>query len=156
MNSPIPNRLRSRTSCRKRTSPTDRLIRSRSAEKLRWSTLTGASPHADVPVRSTSKATDAVPTRLRISWSSIPRRSSSRAAFGIKQRPIALPVLGHGAGDRVVQASVQGAEVLDADGRVQLQREIGDGLTHIPVIVDDLRHRESLQMQIMACAQRSG
>ena len=74
------------------------------------------------------------------------------SGVGIKKRLMASPVLRNGTRDRVVQASVQCAEVLDADGRVQLQREVGDGLTHIPVIVHDLRHRESLQLEIMAVA----
>ena len=74
------------------------------------------------------------------------------SGVGIKKRLMASPVLCNGTRDRVVQASVQCAEVLDADGRVQSQREVGDGLTHIPVIVHNLRHRESLQLEIMAVA----
>ena len=74
------------------------------------------------------------------------------SGVGIKKRLMASPVLVDGTRDRIVGAFVQCAEVLDADGRVQLQREVGDGLAHIAVIVHDLRHRESLQLEIMAVA----
>jgi hypothetical protein len=36
-----------------------------------------------------------------------------------------------------------------------LQRQVGDGLTHIPVVVHDLRHGKSLQLAIITVA-RSG
>ena len=74
------------------------------------------------------------------------------SGVGIKKRLVASSVLRNRTRDSVVQASVQCAKVLDADWRIQLQREVGDGLTHIPVIVHDLRHRESLQLEIMAVA----
>jgi hypothetical protein len=69
--------------------------------------------------------------------------------FGIKNGLVASSVLCNRTCDRVVQASVQRAEVLDVDWRIQLQREVGDGLTYIPVVVHDLRHGESLQLEIM-------
>ena len=72
--------------------------------------------------------------------------------FSIKKRLVAASVFRNGTRDSVVQTPVQCAKVLDADGRVQLQREVGDGLTHIPVIVHDLRHRESLQLEMVAVA----
>jgi hypothetical protein len=46
--------------------------------------------------------------------------------------------LGNGARDGVVEASVQCAKVIGADGRVLFHCEIGDGLTHVAVIVNDL------------------
>ena len=59
------------------------------------------------------------------------------------------PILGDGARNRVVQASVQRAEVIDADRRAELQRQIGDGLTDVAVVVDDLRHGEALKQQVV-------
>src|SRR4030095_4249099 len=75
--------------------------------------------------------------------------------YGIKKRLVAASVFRHGTRDSVVQASVQGPEILHADRRLQLQRQVGDGLTHIPVVVHDLGDGESLQLEIMAVA-RSG
>ena len=46
--------------------------------------------------------------------------------FGIPQGLVASSVLRHGTRDSVVQASVQCAEVLDADWCIQLQREVGE------------------------------
>ena len=58
-------------------------------------------------------------------------------------------VLGHGARDRLVQAAVQCAKVIRADGRVQFNCEVGDGLTDVTIIVHDLRHGEPLKQQVM-------
>jgi hypothetical protein len=46
--------------------------------------------------------------------------------------------LGDGARDGLVEASVQCAKVIGADGRVLFHREIGDGLTHVAIVVHDL------------------
>ena len=59
------------------------------------------------------------------------------------------PVLGHGARDRLVQAAVQRAKVIRADGRVHFDGEVGDGLTDVAVVVHDLRHGEPLKQQVM-------
>ena len=48
------------------------------------------------------------------------------------------PVLGDGARDGVVKASVQHAKVIRADGRVDFHRQLGDGLTDVAIIVHDL------------------
>jgi len=77
------------------------------------------------------------------------------SGVGLKKRLVAASVFRHGTRDRVVQASVQCPEILHADRRLQLQRQVGDGLTHIPVVVHDLSDGESLQLEIMAVA-RSG
>ena len=45
------------------------------------------------------------------------------------------PVLGHGAGDGIVQASIQRPEVLGADRGVQFDRQFGDRLADVAVIV---------------------
>ena len=62
--------------------------------------------------------------------------------FGIEQGLIASSELRDRARDRVVETSIQGAEIIDADRRIQLQGEVGDGLTHIAIVVHDLRHRD--------------
>lgn len=69
-------------------------------------------------------------------------------------RPYSVTALG--ARDGVVQVSVQGAKVLDADGRLQFQREIGDGLADVAVVVHYLGDRESLEMQIASVACGAG
>jgi hypothetical protein len=45
---------------------------------------------------------------------------------------------GDGARDGVVKVSVQRAKVIGADGRVLFHCQLGDGLTHVTIIVDDL------------------
>ena len=75
--------------------------------------------------------------------------------FGVKNGLLVSSILRDRTCDRVVQASVQSAEVLDVDWRIQLQREVSDGLTHIPVVVHNLRYGESVQFEIMAMT-RSG
>ncbi len=47
-------------------------------------------------------------------------------------------VFGDGARDGVVKAAVERAKVLRADRRVHLQRQLGDCLTDIAIIVHDL------------------
>ena len=74
------------------------------------------------------------------------------SGFGIEQGLVAPSELRDGARDRVIETSIQGAEVVDADRRIQLEGEVGDGLTHIPIVVHDLRHRESLKVEIVAMA----
>ena len=57
-------------------------------------------------------------------------------------------VLRHRAGDGIVQAAIERAEVVDADRRVLLHREVGDRLADVAVVVHDLRHGEPLQTQL--------
>lgn len=59
------------------------------------------------------------------------------------------PELGHGTGDGVIQASVEGSKIVGADGSVLFQRQFGDGLTNIAVVMHDLRHREALKQKVM-------
>ena len=65
------------------------------------------------------------------------------------------PVFGHGAGDRVVQAPVQGAELVDGHRRLGLHSQFGDGLTDVAVGMDDLRHRESLKQEVVTVLDRA-
>ena len=80
---------------------------------------------------------------------------------GVEQRPqfvrlsvarerLFACVSGDGARDGVVQTSVQRAKIIGADGRCQFHCQIGHGLAHIPIVVDDLRDREPLQQQIVS------
>ena len=48
------------------------------------------------------------------------------------------PVLGDRARDGVVQAVVQRAKIIRADGRVQFHGQFGDGLTDVAIVVHDL------------------
>jgi hypothetical protein len=52
-------------------------------------------------------------------------------------------VLGHGVRDGIIEVEVQALEFLGADRCVQFDRELGHGLTYVPVVVNDLGHRES-------------
>jgi hypothetical protein len=58
--------------------------------------------------------------------------------------------LGDRARDGVVQTSIQHPKVFRADWRSQLDGQLGDGLTDVAVVVDDLRHREPLTQQVVA------
>jgi hypothetical protein len=68
---------------------------------------------------------------------------------------IAASVLCDTTRDGVIQASVQGAEVFDADGLIQEEREFGNGLAHLPIIVYDLRQREPVQLKVTAMECRA-
>ena len=68
-----------------------------------------------------------------------PRALVPARRFPIEGRLILLASeFGHRAGDGVVQAPVQHAEVVRADARVRLHRELGDRLAHVAVVVHDL------------------
>jgi hypothetical protein len=62
----------------------------------------------------------------------------------------------HRAGDGVVEAKVERLEIVDRHGDVLLDCEPGDDLTEIPVVVDDLAHRESLLEALGAVHGRRG
>ena len=67
-----------------------------------------------------------------------------------------LPVLSerrHRAGDGVVEAEVERLEIVDGHDGLLLDGEPGDDLTEIPVVVDDLAHREAL-MEALAAVRR--
>jgi hypothetical protein len=49
-----------------------------------------------------------------------------------------------GARDGVVQASVQCAEIIRADGGAHLHRQVGDRLTYVTIAVHDLSNGEAL------------
>ena len=65
------------------------------------------------------------------------------------------PVLGDGARDGVVKASVQRAEIIRADRRAQFYRQLGDRLTHVAVLMHDLRDGESLKPQGLSVLDRA-
>ena len=125
-------------------------MRSRSADKTSLKHTSRAAANADVPspqhLEGDGRGADEIPDLMREESQAFVIASG----FGINSGLVASSVLRDRTGDRVIQASVQCAEVLDVDWRIQLQREIGDGLTHIPVVVHDLRNGESLQLEIMA------
>ena len=68
-----------------------------------------------------------------------PEAFTSTGGFFIERELIAFaPVLGDGDRDGVVQASVQHAKVIRADRRVRFQRQFGDRLADVAIIVHDL------------------
>jgi hypothetical protein len=70
--------------------------------------------------------------------------------------PIPLKtVFGHRSGNRVVEAPVEHAEIRGAERRVSLNRQLGDRLTDITIVVHDLRHGESLLEKLAAVLDRA-
>ena len=59
-------------------------------------------------------------------------------------------------GDRVVETLVEGAELVGADLGLALDGKLGDGLTGVAVVVDDLRDREAAAQEIVAVLTRAG
>ena len=64
-------------------------------------------------------------------------------------------VLGHCARDGVIEESVQRPKVVGADRRVQFDRELGDGLTDVAIVVHHLRYGESLTQEIVSVLDRA-
>lgn len=54
---------------------------------------------------------------------------------------------GDGVGDRVVKTSIQGSELVDRKRSVALDRQIGDGLAQIAIVVHDLVNSEAEAQQ---------
>jgi hypothetical protein len=64
---------------------------------------------------------------------------------------VPLPrVFGHCARDRVVEATIQGVEILVPDGDAQVRRELCDGLAEVAVVVHGLSDGEPLLEQVAA------
>jgi hypothetical protein len=68
---------------------------------------------------------------------------------------LSTPVLGDSARDGVVKASVQRAKLIRADGRAHFYRQLGDRLTHVAVVMHDLRDGEPLKQQGMPVLNRA-
>jgi hypothetical protein len=64
------------------------------------------------------------------------------------------PVLGDRPGDGFVKTAVQDPKVVRADGRIGLQRQLGDGLTDVAIVVDHLRDGESLEQEVVTVLDR--
>jgi hypothetical protein len=60
---------------------------------------------------------------------------------------LSTPVLGDSARDGVVKTSVQRAKIIRPDGRAHFYRHLGDRLTHIALLMHDLRDGEPLTQQ---------
>ena len=74
---------------------------------------------------------------MRISCARKPSRSVPSSAIAALAQ---TRVLGHGAGDGVVEAEVERLEFVGIDGGVLVDGEPGDDLAEVTVVVDDLRH----------------
>ena len=128
-------------------------MRSRSAERLLLQHTPCAAANSDVPGPEHFERNGCGAHEISDFMREEPQAFVISSGFGIKKQLVAASVFRNGTRDSVVQASVQGPELLHADRRLQLQRQVGDGLTHIPVVVHDLRHGKSLQLEIMAVAR---
>ena len=53
-----------------------------------------------------------------------------------------------GGRDRLIEAQVQRAEVICADRRIRFDRELGNRLTYVAVVVNNLRNGESLSQKV--------
>jgi len=53
-----------------------------------------------------------------------------------------------GFGDAVIETAVERSELVDFDGRLLLERQIGNGLAEIAIVVDHLLHGKSLLKQL--------
>ena len=131
-----------RTSCRKRTSASDRLVRSAEPGKASLQDAAGrrrpptflSSEHLERESGRAHQVSDLVREE--------PEAFALASGLALVYSFIAAPELGHGTRDGVIQATVQGAEVLDADGRSSVSKaEVGDGLADVPIVVHDLRPR---------------
>jgi hypothetical protein len=60
----------------------------------------------------------------------------------------------YGIGDRVVEATVQGAKLVGGHERFLLDGHLGDGLADVPVVVDNLIHAVSLAQHFSAVQGR--
>jgi hypothetical protein len=58
--------------------------------------------------------------------------------------------LSHSARDGIVEASIQRPKVVGPNGRAQFKRQIGDRLTNVTVVVNDLPNAETLEQEIAA------
>ena len=58
--------------------------------------------------------------------------------------------LGDRVGDGVVQAAIEGAELVDRERRIALERQVGDGLAEVAVVVDDLVDGKAQLQQFLA------
>ena len=46
-------------------------------------------------------------------------------------------------GDGVVQAAIEGAEFVDGERRIALERQVGDRLAQVPIVMDHLVDRKA-------------
>jgi hypothetical protein len=89
------------------------------------------------PLWMTSNPSCAAVIRFRSSCAKTPA-----LGLGPRERAVAKPrVLGDRVGDGVVETQVERVEFFRADGRIDFGRELGDGLTDVAVVVNDLGHR---------------
>lgn len=58
--------------------------------------------------------------------------------------------LAHRVGDRIVEAAIEGPELVDRERRVALDGEVRDGLAEVAVVVHDGFHREAESQQFAA------
>ena len=64
--------------------------------------------------------------------------------------------LGDRVGDGIVQAAVEGAELVDLDRQVALEREVGDRLAQVAVVVHHLVDREAVPQELQPVARGRG
>jgi hypothetical protein len=62
---------------------------------------------------------------------------------------------GDGYGDGVIQAAIQRAELVDLDRGGHFERQVGDRLAEVAVVVHDLVHRESMRHQLAPVPHRA-
>ena len=157
MNSRHAESLHVWTPCVRRTSASDRPTSARNPSRLRLSTLPVLPATPTLPglehLEREDRRVHQVPQFM--SQKSKPLGSARDFSHRAWTDCSLAPVLRDGARDGVVEAAVQHAKVIGADGRVHFHGELGDGLTDVAVVVHDLRDREPLSQQVMPVLNRA-
>jgi hypothetical protein len=63
-------------------------------------------------------------------------------------------MFGDGLGDRGIQAAIEGVKIFGADRGLALDRQLGDRLTDVTVVVHHLRHGETHPQQLPSMLRR--
>ena len=99
----------------------------------------GASCGADIARLQNLERHDRGVEQVAQFMSQEPRALTPTRGLSIEGRLILFASeLGDGSRDGVIEPSVQCAKVIGADGRVLFHCQIGEGLTHVAIIVYDL------------------
>ena len=82
--------------------------------------------------------------------------ASARALRGLGRQVLFAAKLGDGAGNGLVEASIQQPEVAGADRRLGFDGQLDNGLADVAVVVYDLREGKPLTQQVMPVFDAAG
>ena len=145
MNSDTRIRFLFLTAFVERTSSSDRAMRSRNPMRVRLSTAPVLPPDADVSRLEHLERDDCRVHKIPHFMDEETHPFVVTVRGFVRVRLLAFArVHRDGARDGLVEASVERAEVFRADRRVRLHGQLGNGLTDVTIIVNDLRDGEPL------------